>query len=57
MSGEFLPATLSRFAQTYPHVEVSLKEIGPDEQIAQLENNQIQIAFTLNPAIDSWPTE
>ena len=50
MSGEFLPATLSRFAQTYPHVEVSLKEIGPDEQIAQLENKQIQIAFTINQA-------
>ena len=50
MSGEFLPATLSRFAQTYPHVEVSLKDIGPDEQIAQLENNQIQIAFTVNQA-------
>ena len=50
MSGEFLPATLARFAQTYPHVDVSLKEISPDAQIAQLENKQIQIAFTLNQA-------
>jgi DNA-binding transcriptional LysR family regulator len=52
MSGEFLPATLSRFAQTYPHVDVSIKEIGPDDQIAQLENKQIQIAFTINQAGD-----
>lgn len=52
MGGEFLPATLTRFAQTYPHVEVSLKEVSPDEQIAQLENKQIQIAFTLNQAGD-----
>jgi DNA-binding transcriptional LysR family regulator len=50
MGGEFLPATLTRFAQTYPHVEVSLREVSPDEQIAQLENKQIQIAFTLNQA-------
>ena len=50
MSGEFLTATLARFAQTYPHVDVSLKEISPDAQIAQLENKQIQIAFTLNQA-------
>ncbi|MEI6052544.1 MAG: LysR substrate-binding domain-containing protein [Opitutaceae bacterium] len=52
VSGEFLPATLSRFAQTYPHVDISLKEIGPDDQIAQLENKQIQIAFTFNQARD-----
>jgi DNA-binding transcriptional LysR family regulator len=47
VSGEFLPATLARFTQTYPHVDVSIKEIEPDAQIAQLENKQIQIAFTL----------
>jgi DNA-binding transcriptional LysR family regulator len=52
VSGEFLTATLSRFASAYPHVEVSLKEISPDEQIAQLENKQIQIAFTINPKGD-----
>ena len=51
-TGEFLPSTLSRFTQTYPHVDVSLKEIGPDEQIAQLENKKIQIAFTINQAGD-----
>jgi len=52
VSSEFLPATLTRFAQKYPHVDVSLKEIGPDDQIAQLENKQIQIAFTFNQAGD-----
>jgi hypothetical protein len=52
MSGEFLPATLSRFAQAYPHVEISLKEISPDEQIAQLETKKIQVAFTINQAGD-----
>lgn len=52
VSGEFLPATLARFAQSYPNVDVSLKEIAPDEQIAQLENKQIQIAFTFNQAGD-----
>jgi DNA-binding transcriptional LysR family regulator len=52
VSGEFIPATLSRFTQTYPHVDVSLKEISPDEQIDQLENKNIQIAFTLNQAGD-----
>jgi len=61
ISGEFLPATLTRFAQTYPHVEVSLKEVSPDEQIAQLENKKIQIAFTFNqkedpeiPHLEQW---
>jgi DNA-binding transcriptional LysR family regulator len=61
VSGEFLTATLSRFASAYPQVEVSLKEIGPDEQIAQLENKQIQIAFTINskgdpgiPHLEQW---
>jgi len=52
VSGEFLPATLSRFAHAYPQIEVSLKDIGLDEQIAQLENKQIQIAFTVNQAGD-----
>jgi DNA-binding transcriptional LysR family regulator len=52
MSGEFLPATLARFAQSYPNVDVSLEEIAPDEQIAQLENKQIQIAFTFDQAGD-----
>jgi DNA-binding transcriptional LysR family regulator len=52
VSAEFLPATLARFAQSYPLVDVSLKEIAPDEQIAQLENKQIQIAFTFNQAGD-----
>ena len=52
VSGEFLPATLARFTQTYPHVDVSIKEIEPDAQIAQLENKQIQIAFTFNQAVD-----
>jgi DNA-binding transcriptional LysR family regulator len=50
--GEFLPATLSRFARAYPLVEVSLKAISPDEQIAQLENKKIQIAFTINQKAD-----
>ena len=52
MSGEFLPATLARFAQSYPNVDVSLQEIAPDEQTAQLENKQIQIAFIFNQAGD-----
>jgi len=52
VSGEFLPAALARFAQSYPHVEVSLNEIAPDQQITQLENKQIQIAFTFNQAGD-----
>jgi len=61
VSGEFLPATLSRFAHAYPQIEVSLKDISPDEQIAQLENKQIQIAFTINekgdpeiPHLEQW---
>ncbi len=61
VSSEFLPATLSRFAHAYPQIEVSLKEISPDEQIAQLENKQIQIAFTINekgdpevPHLEQW---
>ena len=60
-SGEFLPATLARFSRAYPQVEVSLKEISPDAQIAQLENKQIQIAFTINqkgdleiPHLEQW---
>lgn len=61
LSGEFLPATLSRFTRAYPLVEISLKEISPDEQIAQLENKKIQIAFTINqkgdpeiPHLEQW---
>jgi DNA-binding transcriptional LysR family regulator len=59
--GEFLPATLARFSRAYPQVEVSLKEVSPDEQIAQLENKKIQIAFTFNqkedpeiPHLEQW---
>jgi len=48
VSGEFLPAILSRFSHAYPQVEVSLKDIRLDEQIAQLESKNIQIAFTIN---------
>jgi len=61
VSGEFLPATLARFAQAYPQIEVSLKDISLDKQIAQLENKQIQIAFTINqkgdpeiPHLEQW---
>jgi len=52
VSGEFLPATLKRFSQTYPYIDVSLKEIALEEQIVQLETKKIQIAFTFNQAGD-----
>jgi len=43
----FLPAAISRFSLSNPRVEITLREIDLGQQIAQLEDKKIQIAFTV----------
>jgi len=46
ISSHFMPASLTRFREQYPEVEISLVEMGPFEQVAALEAGTIEIGFT-----------
>jgi DNA-binding transcriptional LysR family regulator len=44
-----LPGVLREFRERFPNVELSLQEMGPDEQVRQLRDNRIDAGFLYLP--------
>lgn len=44
-----LPSVLRRFRERFPNVELSLQELGPDEEVRKLHDKQIDAGFLYLP--------